>query len=124
MATPIFKNPQKDAEVAQRERKKRALMSRFVELFKQAAKTNPGVDWVIEHWGGIRGEHPEWEHRFSPIGFVVWAATGQQPTLRDEIDALDSELGFDIASLSISQACEEQGDNDRRSLRAKLISLL
>ncbi len=106
-----------------RDRLKVALISRFIELLRKARKTNPGVTWIVDQWGGIRGRHPEFEGRVSPLGFVVWSITGEWPAIGDEITELDKH-GFESVSLALSVACEEFVDEAaaRGSLRQRILN--
>ncbi len=115
----------KIGKAADTEKAKQKIKERFLELFKQALKTNPGVSWSIESWGGIRGTHAEYDGRVSPIGYVVWAASGRWPTLINETDYLD-ELGFGPVSYEIGESCEHVDDEDAGSgsFRSKLLAMV
>lgn len=108
------------------EKQKSNLKNSFVRLLRDAVKSCPGATWTVEHWGGIRGEHPEWTHRFSPVGFVVWAETGLQPSLRDEVPAMDAKLGLDVVSYDIGEACEnlDEPDAGKMTLRCKILAFI
>ncbi len=108
------------------DKEKAQLKNKFVRMFRDALKTCPGATWTVEHWGGIRGSHPEWTHRFSPVGFVVWAETGLQPSLRCECESIDAKLSLDIVSYEIGEACEnfDDAESGKGSLRSKIISSL
>ena len=107
------------------EDEKQALCNRFVQVFRNCTKKHhKEVDWIVDYWGGIRGEHRAWPHRLTPISLVVWQMTGEQPTVKDEIEHLD-ELGFGPVSLEISKAIEgDTGKDSRMSLRNRLLKCI
>ncbi len=112
-------------DAAKTEIEKDALLARFMELLIQGSKTNPGVKWRVETWGGLRGEHPEYTGRLSPIGFVAWSITGNWPTIVNETDHLDS-LGFESVSYALGEACENYDGEEagKRTLRRRIVKRL
>jgi hypothetical protein len=86
-------------------------------FLSELTKIAPAYEWSVDHYGGIRGEHPDSECQFCPI--TAMAHQVGDPVLAPEVHAAADRLGLASIATDLVDAIDYR--NKSVKLRARIL---